>query len=89
MFSAPLISLRRFCAVTDIGAERWLSETSQQEIKKQDAMKLKTKIRAGKIRPNHNVTIHGTSLFLRQRQDCGADPETAEVVIPPTSPSGR
>jgi hypothetical protein len=24
-------------------------------------MKLKTKIRAGKIRPNHNVTVHGTA----------------------------
>jgi len=24
-------------------------------------MKLKTKIRAGKIRPNHNVTVHGTT----------------------------
>jgi hypothetical protein len=24
-------------------------------------MKLKTKIRAGKIRPNHNVTVHRTA----------------------------
>jgi hypothetical protein len=25
-------------------------------------MKLKTKIRAGKIRPNHNITVHRTAV---------------------------
>lgn len=28
---------------------------------KENGMKLKTKIRAGKIRPNHNVTVRGTA----------------------------
>jgi hypothetical protein len=36
-------------------------------------MKLKTKIRAGKIRPDHNVTVHGTTAsFFATRQDRGA-----------------
>jgi hypothetical protein len=31
------------------------------EDQKEDGMKLKTKIRAGRIRPNHNVTVHRTA----------------------------
>ena len=52
-------------------------------------MKLKTKIRAGKIRPNHNVTVHGTaaSSFATGRIAAQAA-ETAEVVTLTASTSG-
>jgi hypothetical protein len=45
-------------------------------------MKLKTKIRAGKIRPNHNVTVHRTaaSSFVTGRIAAQAA-ETAEVMF--------
>ena len=53
-------------------------------------MKLKTKIRAGKIRPNHNVTVHGTaaSSFATSRISAQT-PEAAEAVTPTASTSGR
>jgi len=53
-------------------------------------MKLKTKIRAGKIRPNHNVTVHGTaaSSFSTGRTEARAA-GTAEVVTPAVATSGR
>jgi hypothetical protein len=53
-------------------------------------MKLKTKIRAGKIRPNHNVTVHGTtaSSFATGRIAARAA-ETAEVVTLAASASAR
>jgi hypothetical protein len=50
---------------------------------------LKTKIRAGKIRPKHNVTVHGTaaSSFSTGRIAAQAA-ETAEVVTLAASTSG-
>jgi hypothetical protein len=56
---------------------------------KEDGMKLKTKIRAGKIRPNHNVTLHGTiaSSFATGRIAAQAA-ETAEVGTPAASTRG-
>jgi hypothetical protein len=45
-------------------------------------MKVRTKIRAGKIRPNHNVTVNrsaGSSFVTGRIAAQGA--ETAEVVI--------
>ena len=53
-------------------------------------MKLKTKIRAGKIRPNHNVTVHGTaaSSFATGRIAAQAA-ETSEAVTLAASTSGR
>ena len=53
-------------------------------------MKLKTKIRAGQLRPNHNVTVHGTaaSSFANGRIAAQAA-ETAEVGTPAASTSGR
>ena len=53
-------------------------------------MKLKTKIRAGKIRPNHNVTVHGTaaSSFATGRI-AAQTPETAERVTVAASTCGR
>jgi hypothetical protein len=53
-------------------------------------MKLKTKIRAGKIRPNHNVTVHGTatSSFATGRI-AAQSAETTEVVTLAASTSGR
>jgi hypothetical protein len=57
---------------------------------KENGMKLKTKIRAGKIRPNHNVTVHGTtaSSFATGRIAARAA-ETAEVVTLAASASTR
>jgi len=57
---------------------------------KENGMKLKTKIRAGKIRPNHNVTVHGTtaSSFATSRIAAQAA-ETAEVVTLAASTSAR
>jgi hypothetical protein len=53
-------------------------------------MKLKTKIRAGKIRPNHNVTVHrtATSSFAAGMIAAQAA-ETSEVVTLAASMSGR
>jgi hypothetical protein len=53
-------------------------------------MKLKTKIRAGKIRPNHNATVHRTaaSSFATGRIAVLAA-ETAEVVSLAASTDGR
>jgi hypothetical protein len=52
-------------------------------------MKLKTKIRAGKIRPNHNVTVHGSaaSSFATDRIAVQT-PESAEVVTLSVRPVG-
>jgi hypothetical protein len=69
-------------------------KTCQQEIKgslvKEGGMKLKTKIRAGKIRPNHNVTVHGTaaSSFATGRI-AAQSAETTEVVTLAAATSGR
>ena len=53
-------------------------------------MKLKTKIRAGKIRPNHNVTVHGTTDSSFATGGIAAQAaETAEVVTLAASTSGR
>ncbi len=53
-------------------------------------MKLKTKIRAGKIRPNHNVTVHGTtaSSFSTGRIAAQAA-ETSVVATLAASTNGR
>jgi hypothetical protein len=45
-------------------------------------MKLKTKIRAGKIRPNHNVTVHGTAVRAQTS-------ESTELVTLAASKSAR
>jgi hypothetical protein len=57
---------------------------------KENGMKLKTNIRAGKIRPNHNVTVHGTaaSSFATGRI-AAQTAETAAVVTAAASTSGR
>jgi hypothetical protein len=49
-------------------------------------MKLKTKIRAGKIRPNHNVTVHRTaaSSFV----NAGSRQDPLKVVISADSTRG-
>jgi hypothetical protein len=53
-------------------------------------MKLKTNIRAGKIRPNHNVTVHGTTPSSFATGRIAAQPaETPEVVTVAASTSGR
>jgi hypothetical protein len=53
-------------------------------------MKLKTKIRAGKIRPNHNVTVHGTaaSSFATSRI-AAQTAKTADAVTLAASTSAR
>ena len=45
-------------------------------------MKLKTEIRAGKIRPNHNVTVHGTAGWEQTSK-------STELVTPAASTSAR
>jgi hypothetical protein len=56
---------------------------------KENGMKLKTKIRAGQLRPNHNVTVHGTAAFSFATGRIAAQAaETPEVVTLPAS-SGR
>ena len=40
-------------------------------------MKLKTEIRAGKIRPNHNVTVHGTAAWAQTSESTD---KTTELV---------
>jgi hypothetical protein len=53
-------------------------------------MKLKTKIRAGKIRPNHNVTVNGSAASSFATGTIAAQAaKTAEAVIPAASTSGR
>jgi hypothetical protein len=53
-------------------------------------MKLKTKVRAGKIRPNHNVTLHRTVAFSFVTGRIAAQAaETAEVAIFATSTRER
>ena len=53
-------------------------------------MKLRTKIRAGKIRPNHNVTVHGTTDSSFATGGIAAQAaETAEVVTLAAATSGR
>jgi hypothetical protein len=55
-----------------------------------ERMKLKTKIRAGKIRPNHNVTVNGSAASSFATGTIAAQAaKTAEVVIPAASTSGR
>jgi len=57
---------------------------------KENGMKLKTKIRAGKIRPNHNITVHGTTASSFATGKIAAQAaETAGVVTPSASTSGR
>ena len=66
-----------------------LLETEGQNAK-ENGMKLKTKIRAGKTRPNHNVTVHGTTACSFATGRIGAQAaETAERVTPAASTSGR
>jgi hypothetical protein len=56
-------------------------------------MKLKTKIRAGKIRPNHNVTVHGTAASSqpkgRRRARRAVEKPRGGKVINPTFPQPR
>jgi len=53
-------------------------------------MKLKTKIRAGKIRPNHNVTVHGTAPFSFATDSIATQAaETSDAVTLAASTSGR
>jgi hypothetical protein len=57
---------------------------------KEDGMKLKTKIRAGKIRPNHNITVHGTAASSFVTGSIAAQAaETFERVTLATSTSRR
>jgi len=57
---------------------------TRQDLKKYlgDDMKLKTKIRAGKIRPNHNVSVHRTAELAQTF-------ESTEVVTLTASTSAR
>ena len=66
-----------------------LLQTEGQK-RRRTVMKLKTNIRAGKIRPNHNVTVHGTaaSSFATGRIAARAA-ETPEVVALLASTSER
>lgn len=66
-----------------------LLQTEGQNAKK-NGMKLKTKIRAGKIRPNHNVTVHGTTVasFATGRIAAQAA-EISDAVALAASTSGR
>ena len=70
----------------DFAGDFALLQTEGQNAK-ENGMKLKTKIRAGKIRPNHNVTVHGpvTSSFATGRIAV----QGAEVVTLPASTSQR
>jgi hypothetical protein len=52
-------------------------------------MKLKTKIRAGKIRPNHNVTVRTAASSLAAGRIAAQAAETAAVVTVAASASGR
>ena len=56
---------------------------------KEDGMKLKTKIRAGKIRPNHNVTVRTAASSLAAGRIAAQTSETAAVVTVAASTSGR
>ena len=51
-------------------------------------MKLKTKIRAGKIRPNHNVTVHRTAASSFATGIAAQPTEAAKAVIPTASTNG-
>jgi hypothetical protein len=55
---------------------------------KEDGMKLKTKIRAGKIRPNHNVTVHRTAASSFATGIAAQTTDAAKAVIPTASTSG-
>jgi hypothetical protein len=52
-------------------------------------MKLKTKIRAGKIRPNHNVTVRTAPSSLAAGRIAAQAAETAGVVTVAASASER
>ena len=73
----------------DFAGDFALLQTEGQNAK-ENGMKLKTKIRAGKIRPNHNVTVHGTTVssFATSRITAHAA-ETSDAVTLAASTSGR
>ena len=62
-----------------------LLQTEGQNLK-ENGMKLKTKIRAGKIRPNHNVTVHGiTASSFSTGRIAAQAAETSDAVAASTS----